>query len=116
MPRSRRHRARRRRAWSGSPPGEGRPWLLSSPFRCRSGGYYNRAMTDNPETRPVVTLLAGHHRRAAHGHPWVYSNEVAMDQAAKALEPGTLVTLKSASGETLGVAMFNPRPLVSARL
>jgi 23S rRNA (cytosine1962-C5)-methyltransferase len=73
-------------------------------------------MSDNPETRPVVILLAGHHRRVAHGHPWVYSNEVAMDAAAKAFEPGTLVTLKSASGETLGTAMFNPRPLVSARL
>jgi len=72
-------------------------------------------MTDDPRTRPVVTLLPGRQKRAQQGHPWVYSNEIAMNAAAKALPPGTLVTLQAASGETLGVAMFNPRPLVSAR-
>jgi 23S rRNA (cytosine1962-C5)-methyltransferase len=73
-------------------------------------------MTDNPATRPVVNLLPAHQKRAQQGHPWVYSNEIAMDTAAKALPPGTLVTLKAANGEALGVAMFNPRPLVSARI
>ena len=73
-------------------------------------------MSDDPTTRPVVTIQPGHHKRAALGHPWVYSNEVAMDAAAKALPPGTLVTLKTSAGERLGVAMFNPHPLVSARL
>ena len=63
----------------------------------------------------MVTLLPGRQKRAQQGHPWVYSNEIAMNAAAKALPPGTLVTLQAASGETLGVAMFNPRPLVSAR-
>src|SRR6185437_7867925 len=72
-------------------------------------------MSDDPATRPVVTLLAGHHKRAQQGHPWVYSNEIAMNAAAKALPSGALVTVKTASGETLGVAMFNPRPLVSVR-
>ncbi len=73
-------------------------------------------MTDDPVTRPVVTLLPGHHKRAAQGHPWVYSNEIAMNAAARALPPGTLVTLNTAAGEALGVAMFNPHPLVSARI
>ncbi len=73
-------------------------------------------MTDDPASRPAVSLLPGAHKRAAHGHPWVYSNEIAMDAAAKALAPGTLVTLKPADGAALGVAMFNPHPLVSARL
>jgi 23S rRNA (cytosine1962-C5)-methyltransferase len=76
---------------------------------------------DEPATRPQVTLLSGHHRRAEHGHPWVFSNEIAMDAAAKALAPGTLVTLRRApvSGEAerpLGVAMFNPHTLLAARL
>lgn len=71
---------------------------------------------DNPQTRPVVTLLPGGHRRAEGGHPWVYSNEVQMDAAAKALPPGGLVTLKRADGRPLGVAMFNPRTLLAARL
>lgn len=71
---------------------------------------------DNPETRPVVTLLPGGHRRAEGGHPWIYSNEVQMDAAAKALPPGGLVTLKRADSRPLGVAMFNPHTLLAARL
>ncbi|HZB94213.1 MAG TPA: class I SAM-dependent rRNA methyltransferase [Stellaceae bacterium] len=73
-------------------------------------------MADDPKTRPSVLLQPGRHRRAEAGHPWVYSNEVAMDAAAKALAPGTLVTLRSAGGDPLGVASFNPHTLVSARL
>src|SRR4029077_11299336 len=49
---------------------------------------------DDPARRPVVTLLLGGHRRAEAGHPWIFSNEIAMDTAAKALAPGTLVTLR----------------------
>jgi 23S rRNA (cytosine1962-C5)-methyltransferase len=71
---------------------------------------------DDPATRPVVALLPGGHRRAETGHPWVYSNEVQMDAATKALPPGGLVTLKRADGRPLGVAMFNPHTLLAARL
>src|SRR5260370_22315877 len=79
------------------------------------------AAVDHPAERPQVTLLPGFHRRAEGGHPWVYSNEVAMDAAAKALPPGTLVTLRRApstgQGERpFGVAMFNPHTLIAARL
>jgi 23S rRNA (cytosine1962-C5)-methyltransferase len=66
--------------------------------------------------RPVVTLLPGRHKRAATGHPWIYSNEVAMDAAAKALPPGSAVTLRTATGGAVGTALFNPHPLISARL
>jgi 23S rRNA (cytosine1962-C5)-methyltransferase len=66
--------------------------------------------------RPVLRLLPGRHKRLSHGHPWAYSNEIALDAAAKALEPGTLVRLEAAAGETLGVAFFNPHSLVAARL
>jgi 23S rRNA (cytosine1962-C5)-methyltransferase len=34
---------------------------------------------------PTITLKAGEQRRMLLGHPWVYSNEIAMDAAAKAL-------------------------------
>jgi 23S rRNA (cytosine1962-C5)-methyltransferase len=67
-------------------------------------------------TRPVVRLLPGHDKRVALGHPWVFSNEIAMDAATKALPPGILVTLLTANGKTLGVASFNPHTLVAARL
>ncbi|HUH86255.1 MAG TPA: class I SAM-dependent methyltransferase, partial [Stellaceae bacterium] len=73
-------------------------------------------MADDPKTRPVIMLQRGHHKRAEAGHPWVYSNEVTMDPAAKALPPGTLVSLKNAGGDPLGVATFNPHTLVSARI
>lgn len=74
------------------------------------------AAEDDAARRPAVTLLPGGHRRGEAGHPWIYSNEVAMDAAAKALAPGSLVTVKRADGRPLGVAMFNPHTLLAARL
>jgi 23S rRNA (cytosine1962-C5)-methyltransferase len=71
---------------------------------------------DDPATRPAVALLPGRHKRAEAGHPWVYSNEVVMDEAARQLPPGALVTLRRADGSALGVAMFNPHSLLAARL
>jgi 23S rRNA (cytosine1962-C5)-methyltransferase len=73
-------------------------------------------MSDDPKTRPSITLPPGRHKRAEAGHPWIYSNEIAMDAATKALPPGTLVTLRKAGGEALGVATFNAHTLVAARI
>jgi 23S rRNA (cytosine1962-C5)-methyltransferase len=67
-------------------------------------------------TRPVIAFQPERHRRLLAGHPWAYSNELALTAEAKALEPGSLITLATASGEPIGTAMFNPRPLISARL
>lgn len=74
------------------------------------------AAADDPAARPVVTLQAGEHRRAEGGHPWIYSNEVEMDAAVRAIAPGTLVTVKRADSRPLGVAMFNPHTLLAGRL
>jgi 23S rRNA (cytosine1962-C5)-methyltransferase len=74
------------------------------------------AMTDDYATRPEVILEPNRHKRVTGGHPWVYSNEIKMDAAAKALPPGGLVTLKTSEGKRLGVATFNPHTLVAARL
>src|SRR5207248_7988034 len=71
---------------------------------------------DDPARRPVVVLLPGGHRRAEAGHPWIFSNEIAMDAAAKALDSGALVTLRRSDERPLGVAMFNPHTLPAARL
>jgi 23S rRNA (cytosine1962-C5)-methyltransferase len=71
---------------------------------------------DDPATRPSVVLLAGRDRRAAGGHPWVYSNEIHMDAAAKAVAPGSLVTMRRADESPLGVALFNPHTLIAGRL
>jgi 23S rRNA (cytosine1962-C5)-methyltransferase len=71
---------------------------------------------DDPTIRPVVTLQPGGHRRGEGGHPWVYSNEIAMDAAAKGLPAGALVTLRRADERPFGVATFNPHTLIAARL
>jgi len=65
---------------------------------------------------PDIRLLPGRHKRARQGHPWVYSNEIAMDAAAKALPAGSLVRLVAADGEALGLAFFNPHSLLAARI
>ena len=72
--------------------------------------------TDDIAARPAIRLAPGRHTRLRAGHPWAYSNEVAMTREAKALPPGSIVRLEDSAGGALGAAMFNPRPLVSARL
>ncbi|MGE0120897.1 MAG: class I SAM-dependent rRNA methyltransferase [Dongiaceae bacterium] len=66
--------------------------------------------------RPAITLRSGEHRRVAAGHPWVFSNEVAMDAATKAIAPGSVVSVASHDGRALGTALFNPHSLIAARL
>jgi 23S rRNA (cytosine1962-C5)-methyltransferase len=66
--------------------------------------------------RPTVRLQPRQDARLRHGHPWAYSNEIMMDAEAKAIPPGTAVTLTTAGGERLGVAFFNPHTLIAARV
>jgi 23S rRNA (cytosine1962-C5)-methyltransferase len=66
--------------------------------------------------RPNLTLTPGGAKRLRQGSPWVYSNEIAMDAAAKALEPGALVELQATGGAVLGTAFFNRHALIAARL
>lgn len=70
----------------------------------------------SPPDYPIVTVAPGRHKRVEQGHPWVYSNEIQMSAAAKALPPGSVVRLAAASGKLLGVATFNPHALIAARL
>ncbi|MCW5773158.1 MAG: class I SAM-dependent rRNA methyltransferase, partial [Rhodospirillaceae bacterium] len=66
--------------------------------------------------RPTLRLLPGRDKRVRAGSPWIYSNEIAIDAAAKALPPGGVVRLETADGQPLGAATFNVRALVAARL
>jgi 23S rRNA (cytosine1962-C5)-methyltransferase len=61
-------------------------------------------------------MRPGTDKRVAGGHPWAYSNEIEMNEAAKALPAGELVTLLRGDGRTLGAAMFNPHSLIAARV
>lgn len=76
------------------------------------------AETTEPETglRPVIRIMPGRQKRVRAGHPWVFSNEIEMTPEAKALPQGTVVTLVDASSSAVGTAIFNPYPLISARL
>ena len=71
---------------------------------------------DDIGDRPAIRLMPGRHKRLRAGHPWAYSNEIAMSREAKALAPGAIVRLEDSAGGALGTAMFNPRPLISARV
>jgi len=75
-----------------------------------------KSLSAKASGRPTVRMLPSRHKRLKGGHPWAFSNEIAMDQAAKAIQPGTPVRLATAAGEPLGTAMFNPRTLIAARL
>ncbi|WP_374367700.1 class I SAM-dependent rRNA methyltransferase [Dongia sp.] len=66
--------------------------------------------------RPTIHLKAGEDRRILGGHPWVYSNELQMSPEVKAIAPGSIVTLRHADGRPLGLALFNPKSLISGRL
>ena len=65
--------------------------------------------------RPEIHLVPGRDKRLRLGHPWVYSNEIRMGAAERALPPGGPVRLISADGACLGTAIFNPHTLIAAR-
>jgi 23S rRNA (cytosine1962-C5)-methyltransferase len=66
--------------------------------------------------RAVLRLKPGGDRRLLTGHPWIYSNEIDMTAETKALAPGSIVTVLRTDGKALGTALFNPKPLISARI
>lgn len=60
-------------------------------------------------------LRPGGDKRFKQGHPWIYSNEVRMDDQAKAIEPGAIVALVRVDGKEIGVGTFNPHSLICYR-
>jgi 23S rRNA (cytosine1962-C5)-methyltransferase len=67
-------------------------------------------------TYPTIKIARGHDRRQKAGSPWLFSNELKMDDAAKALPAGSIVRLMAPTGKIVGVAHFNPHSLIAARL
>ncbi len=65
---------------------------------------------------PVIRLQPNRQKRVAVGHPWVYSNEIVMDAAAKGLPAGGLVQFQTSNGQPLGVGCFHPQQLICGRL
>lgn len=65
---------------------------------------------------PIITILPGRQKRLKTGHPWIYSNEIAMSAAARELPPGSVVSVKGDDGVFYGMAQFNPHSLICARI
>ena len=66
--------------------------------------------------RPIVTVKPKEGRKARNGAPWIFSNEIVMDAAAKALAPGALVHVKGDDGQDFGTGYFNAKSLIAVRL
>lgn len=67
-------------------------------------------------SHPTIRILPGHDKRLRGGGPWLYSNEVQMDRAAKEVPPGTVVRLVSHDGKAMALAQLNPHSLICARV
>ncbi len=67
-------------------------------------------------TLPLIRLQPGRHKRVVGGHPWVFSNEVVMNSAVKALEPGVLARFQAHDGSFLGTGSFTPHNLIAGRI
>src|SRR6185436_3103634 len=67
-------------------------------------------------SRKTIIVPKGQRARAREGSPWIFSNEIRMDQAAKALSPGTLVNVRGEDGRAFGTGYFNPKSLIAVRL
>jgi len=65
---------------------------------------------------PLLKIKPREGRRARAGSPWIFSNEIALDEATKRLEPGAAVDVVLDDGVALGTAIFNPKTLIAARL
>ncbi|MGK7868537.1 class I SAM-dependent rRNA methyltransferase [Falsiroseomonas sp. E2-1-a20] len=62
-----------------------------------------------------IRLAPGADRRVKAGHPWAFSNEIAMTPALRALPPGSVVRLEGDDGVRHGAWHFNPHSLIAAR-
>ena len=64
----------------------------------------------------TIKLKPKEGRRARAGAPWIFSNEIQMDGAAKTLAPGTVVNVAGDDGQIFGTGYFNAKSLISVRM
>lgn len=64
----------------------------------------------------TIRLKPKEGRRARAGAPWIFSNEIQMDAAAKALAPGSIVNVVGDDGQVFGTGYFNSKSLIGVRL
>jgi 23S rRNA (cytosine1962-C5)-methyltransferase len=64
----------------------------------------------------TIRLKPREGRRARAGAPWIFSNEIDLDAATKAVPPGSIVNVAFDDGQPLGTGYFNPKSLIAIRL
>lgn len=69
-----------------------------------------------PEALLRVVLKPGQEDRLLAGHLWVFSNEVREVLGKTKPEAGDLAVVATAGGRELGLAFYNPKSLIAARL
>jgi 23S rRNA (cytosine1962-C5)-methyltransferase len=67
-------------------------------------------------SHPIIRLRPREGRRALAGAPWIFSNEIVMDAAAKSLAAGSVVNALTVDRRVLGTGYFNPKSLIAVRL
>ncbi len=65
---------------------------------------------------PMIRLQPGGGRRALAGYPWLFANEIVMDETARGVPPGALVRVAAEGGRPLGLAGFNRHALIAGRI
>ncbi len=73
-------------------------------------------LTQAMAKHPLIKLRPKEGRRVRAGAPWVFSNEIVMDAAAKALPAGSIVNVQGDDGLNFGTGYFNAASLISVRL
>ncbi len=66
-------------------------------------------------SRKTIILPKGRARARA-GSPWIFSNEIRMDEAAKSIAPGAVINVRGEDGRAFGTGYFNPKSLIAIRL
>lgn len=65
---------------------------------------------------PLLRLLPRQDRRLKSGHPWAFSNEIAMRPEHRTWPAGAAVRIEGDDGWRYGTFMFNPHSLIAVRL
>ncbi len=66
---------------------------------------------------PIIRLQPQRHKRVQGGHPWIYSNEIVMeDAAAKSALPGAQVEFRAHDKQFIGRGSFNSKTLIAGRI
>ncbi|HKQ11263.1 MAG TPA: class I SAM-dependent rRNA methyltransferase [Rhizomicrobium sp.] len=67
-------------------------------------------------SRKSIILPKSPKGRSRSGSPWIFSNEIRMDQAAKSIAPGSVVNVRGEDGRAFGTGYFNSKSLIAVRL